>query len=141
MFIYILQQVWAKKIEERILNVKRKASRNKRKEMELSGIEVVKQKPGRKSRTGKKMVEVPAFPLEETEASLEEHHKELEALTKTKPFHVHRARQLMELTYPLRRREIVINNSHVWQIMKQYPCLAENRGAEVSHFISNMNWY
>lgn len=64
--------------------------------MEKNGVQIFHNKPGRKGKAFKG-IGVPVFLEDETEESLECHRKELLTASKTKPYDVHRA---MELVYP-----------------------------------------
>jgi hypothetical protein len=56
-----LQQLWATKIEERVLNLRRASRNNKRKYLE-EGIVIPKGKSGRKRSRKQAMVALPSIP-------------------------------------------------------------------------------
>jgi hypothetical protein len=123
--------MWAKKIEERILNVKRRASRNERKQLKEQGVLVPKGKAGRKKKSPTTTA-VPEMPEGETVESLEVQQKELQQLSKKTPPDLHKIRELMDSTFPKRRMEVLKDDVRVWKLLINYPPLKEYKGNEAS---------
>lgn len=136
--IYIIlssfaQQFWSKKIKERLLNLKRKASRQERKKFEDQGGVVVKGKPGRKSKAQQqKYSVVPAIPEGETKETIDDMRKSLKELSKSGSSDRAKLKQLMDGTYCERRRAVLVDNIRVWELLKEYPPWKENKGQEVN---------
>lgn len=124
-------QYWSKKIKERLLNLKRKVSRAEKKKFQEQGVEIPKGKPGRKrkSKQGEQIyTAVPAIPEGETEETIEMVHQELKDLCKSGRGDLNKINQLMDATFPKRRRDILTKNLRVWDLLKQYPPLQEKKG-------------
>ncbi|EDO40777.1 predicted protein [Nematostella vectensis] len=120
-------EVWAKKMEERIFNVRRKAARNERKKLKEEGIVVPKAKPGRK----KMAAEAAIMLTEEALEALEELRVELVKVVQNKPVDVCRQKDLMDATFPLRRRAVLKEDMEVWEVVRNYPCLQDPAGIEL----------
>ena len=91
----------------------------------------MKGKPGRKKLIPKTSM-IPGIPDGETTDTLEEHKRQLqqsccEGSPDLKTLHV-----LMDVTFPLRRRDILTNNLRVWKVLKEYPPFENGNGSEVS---------
>jgi hypothetical protein len=95
------------------------------------GVKVPKGKPGRKRNIAKHM-EIPAIPDGESVATLQFQQKDLKEACETGQKDLQYQRQMMDNTFPLRRREVVLEDVRVWKLLKEYPPLAEGQGNEAS---------
>ena len=132
----MFQQIWMKKIQERFANMKKKISKENKKMMELHGIEVTKAKPGRKKKVVKSCV-LPPIPEGETLQTLESHRLKLLDMTRKGIKDLGATKQLMDLTFPKRRRNIIEDNTRVWKILEEYPCLKDDKGIQVLQSLDN----
>ncbi|CAB3998229.1 Hypothetical predicted protein [Paramuricea clavata] len=123
-------QFWANKIKDRLLNITRKSSRENKKMIESTGQQYQKAKPGRK-RKSDEALNLPEMPEGETDETIQEHLTSLQAFCKTGKQDVLLVRQLMDVTFPKRRRDIIENNERVWKVVKDYPPLTKGKGNEV----------
>lgn len=124
------------KIQERFANMKKKISKENKKMMELHGIEVTKAKPGRKKKVVKSCV-LPPIPEGETLQTLESHRLKLLDMTRKGIKNLDAAKQLMDLTFPKRRRNVIEDNTRVWKFLEEYPCLKDDKGTQVLQNLYN----
>ena len=89
-----------------------------------------KKKPGRKRKLLESF-EIPLIPEGETEQTVNEQHSQLIAFCKTNKQDVMLVRQLMDGTFPKRRKTILEDNERVWKTLKDYPPLTRGNGSEV----------
>ena len=126
-----MQQFWAKKNQERVLNLRRRSARNEKRKFLDEGIVIPKGKPGRK-KTKVAVVDVlPPFPDGETDETLEEQRKQLVQLYNHGSQDLRKVKVLMDNTFPKRRRDVVEHNTRVWKILHDYPFLKNAKGIEV----------
>ncbi|XP_028407431.1 uncharacterized protein LOC114530050 [Dendronephthya gigantea] len=123
-------QFWAKKIRDRLLNVGRRDAREHKRNVEASGKVYEKRKPGRKRKLLESS-EIPLIPAGETEETVNEQHSQLKAFCKTNKQDVMLVRQLMDGTFPKRRKTILEDNERVWKTLKNYPPLTRGNGSEI----------
>lgn len=125
-----MQQFWAKKIQERVLNLRRRLARNEKRKFLEEGIVIPKGKPGRKKT--KIMSTLPIYPDGETEETLEEQRKQLAQMFDQGSQDLARIKVLMDNTFARRRRDVLLNDTRVWMIVRDYPFLKNGKGVEVS---------
>lgn len=127
-----MQQFWSKKIQERVLNLRRRLARNEKRKFLEEGIVIPKGKPGRKKT--KIMSTLPIYPDGETEETLEEQRKQLAQMFDQGSQDLARIKVLMDNTYARRRRDVLLNDTRVWMIVRDYPFLknGKGKGVEVS---------
>lgn len=117
-------------------NSHKRANKNVNKKLyQLEGdaaTETVKGKPGRKKQQSASST-VPAIPDGETMDTLEEKKKHLQECCKEGAPDLKAIRQLMNSTFPLRRREVLMTNVRVWKLLKDYPPLENSTGSEVQY--------
>ena len=71
-----------------------------------------------------KAFELPPIPSGEDETSFERHNRVLKSeYTKTNP-NIHTVQELMKLTFPMRRRDI-LSQGHTYDPLKKYPYLQQ----------------
>ena len=116
------QQFWAKKIEDRILNLRRRDARNERKD---DGVFLPKGKPGRKKKERK------GETVGETPETIELQRKKLLAIHKKGVYDLKEVAVLMDNTFAQRRRDVLVNDTRVWKLLQDYPVLKDNRGTQV----------
>lgn len=134
-----LQQFWSMKINERILNVVRSSRRKERQNFQAQDIELPKSKPGRKRKSIEWFLAVPAIPEGETVETLETQRGELGELCKSRREQdKSKVKSLMSDTYPLRRQDVLTKNLRVWELLKQYPPLKDDKGIQVYNKIYNI---
>ena len=124
----IFQQFWAKKIQESVLNLRRRAARNEKRKYLDEGIVIPKGKPGRK----KTKTTLPSLPEGETEETLEEQRRKLIHLFNNGSQDFQKVKVLMDNTFTKRRQDVIINDARVWKIIRDYPFLKNAKGVEVS---------
>lgn len=117
-------------MEERILNLRRRAARNERKKHEENGVQLPKGKPGRK-RKSLNHASIPDIPEGETEETMEDQRKEIIKIHRNGTQDLPRIKTLMNNTFPKRRRNVLQDNARIWQILEDYPCLKDDKGIEV----------
>lgn len=106
----------------------------------LLDVATVKGKPGRKKQQSATSI-VPAIPDGETAETPEEKKKLLQESCQESSSDLKLLRQLMNSTFPLRRREVLLTNVRVWKLLKEYPPLESSTGSEVSLTLSQtVNW-
>lgn len=125
-----MQQFWAKKIQERVLNLRRRLARNEKRKFLEEGIVIPKGKPGRKKT--KIVSTLPIYPDGETEETLEEQRKQLAQMFDQGSQDLARIKVLMDNTFARRRRDVLLNDTRVWMIVRDYPFLKNGKGVEVS---------
>ena len=125
----LLKQFWAQKIQERVLNLRRRSSRNEKRKLLEEGIVVPKGKPGRKKT--KITPTLPEFPEGETEETLEEQRKQLVKMANQGTQDLVRVKVLMDNTFAKRRKDVILNDTRVWMILRDYPFLKNSKGVEV----------
>lgn len=126
-----MQQFWAKKIQERVLNLRRRSARNEKRKFLEEGIVIPKGKPGRKKT--KIVSTLPSFPEGETEETLEEQRKQLVQMSNQGSQDLTRIKVLMDNTFAKRRRDVLLNDTRVWMIVRDYPFLKNSKGVEVNY--------
>ena len=124
---FTLQQHWAKKIGERLPNIRRRISRNERK---THGV-VTKGRPGRKKKNVH--VIVPSIPDGETVETLETQKKELIEMYRKGSNQLSKVEVLMDNTFPIRRQTVLVEDTRVWQLLQQYPFFRDDKGVQVSN--------
>jgi hypothetical protein len=72
------------------------------------------------------------MPEGDTPETIAEMQKELKELCKSGSSDRDKIRQLMESTFPQRRRDVLTLNVKVLDLVKQYPPLEERKGTEAS---------
>lgn len=122
--------MWAEKINERIWNLKRLASRNEKKRLKEEGVVVPQGQPGRKAKKSSSS-ELPPTIEGETRDTLESQRLELQKVWKTSPRVAQQIRTLMEKTFPLRRSFILKEDVLLWRILQDYPAFQDAKGNEV----------
>lgn len=124
------QQFWAKKIEDRILNLRRRDARNERKRMQDDGVVLPKGKPERKKKE-RKGDALPDIPVGETPETIELQRKKLLAIHNKGVYDLKQVAVLMDNTFAQRRRDVLVNDTRVWKLLQDYPVLKDNRGTQV----------
>ena len=104
-----MQQFWAKKIQERVLNLRRRLARNEKRKFLEEGIFIPKGKPGRKKT--KIVSTLPIYPDGETEETLEEQRKQLAQMFDQGSQDLARIKVLMDNTFARRRRDVLLNDT------------------------------
>ena len=99
--------------------------------MEAAGLVYEKKKAGRKRKILESSEIVPPIPEGESENTINEQHAQLVAFCKSNKQDVMLVRQLMDGTFPKRRKTVIEENERVWKILKDYPPLAKGKGIEV----------
>jgi hypothetical protein len=127
-----LQQIWANKIEERVLNLRRRASRNNKRKCLEEGVVIPKGKPGRKRSKKQATVSFPSIPERETEETIKAQKKLLVEMFNNGSQDLTKVKVLMDNTFPQRRREVLISNVRVWKLLNEYPFFKNGKGVEVS---------
>ena len=94
------------------------------------GIVIPKGKPGRKKT--KIVSTLPIYPDGETEETLEEQRKQLAQMFDQGSQDLARIKVLMDNTFARRRRDVLLNDTRVWMIVRDYPFLKNGKGVEVS---------
>ena len=113
-------------------NLNKWANKARKEPYQIEGEPVPsKGKPGRKKKQSAATI-VPALPDGETSEALEEQKKQIVACCQEGSPDLHLVYQLMDTTFPLRRREVLLNNARVWELRKEYPPLGNSTGTEVS---------
>ncbi|XP_046861837.1 uncharacterized protein LOC124455172 isoform X2 [Xenia sp. Carnegie-2017] len=103
-------QLWANKIADRVLNLRRRASQaQKRKRLE-EGVLIPKGKPGRKSKKSA-CNSLPSLPEGETEAAIVIQQKQLVEMFNIGSQDLSKINVLMNNTFAHRRRDILVNNT------------------------------
>ena len=118
----------------RMANVLKRASRQAKKQLYQSVGETegaLKGKPGLKKQVSKASV-VPGIPEGETIDTLEEQKQQLQEICHKGSPDLSTLHMLMDTTFPLRRRDVLLNNVRVWKLLKEYPPLENGNGSEVS---------
>lgn len=101
--------------------------------MEAEGVVVTKGKPGRKRKQPKNST-VPDIPEGETEETMEEHRKKLVNLfRKGGTRDLVQVKNLMDNTYPKRRKDVLLKNIRVWKLLQDYPFLKDDKGIQVKY--------
>ena len=91
-------------------------------------IEVTKAKPRRR---WLKAVSFPQIPEGETLQTLPSYCLKLLDMTQKGIKDLGATKQLMDLTFPKHRRNVIEDNTRVWKILEEYPCLKDGRGIQV----------
>lgn len=125
-----MQQVWVAKIQERILNLRRRAARHEKRKFLEEGVVIPKGKSGRKKAKKDKRVELPSLPEGETDETLEVQRIQLVQMFNEGSKDLTRVKVLMDNTFPKRRRDVLLTHARVWKLVKDYPFLKQ--GNEVS---------
>lgn len=99
--------------------------------MEAAGLVYERKKAGRKRKILESSEIVPAIPEGESEHTINEQHDQLLAFCKRNKQDVILVRQLMDGTFPKRRKIIIEESERVWKILKDYPPFAKGKGNEV----------
>lgn len=99
---------------------------------------IPKGKPGRKKRKAQTTA-LPSIPEGETEETLEAQQKVLVGMWRDGKHDLPRVKALMDNTFAKRRREVLINNLRVWQLLNKYPFLKDCKGVEVSCLLMYFN--
>ena len=122
----------------RIHNINKKANKGAKKLLyQLDDDDAVKVKCGRK-KVQSPASTIPAIPDGETDDTLDEQKKELKELCSRGSPDLRKVKQLMDATFPIRRKSILTDNMRVWELLKDYPPLEFNSGSEVNAYMYKM---
>lgn len=130
----LFQHFWEKKIEDRLKNLRRLASRKRKKRLEIeTGKRQPKGKPGRKKKE-KASSAVPSLPEGETEESIDQQVEELKDIYRERngAIDLGRVREIMDNTFARRRQAVIEQNERVWKVLQDYPAFKDNKGNEAS---------
>ncbi|XP_046864437.1 uncharacterized protein LOC124458470 [Xenia sp. Carnegie-2017] len=123
-------QLWANKIADRVLSLRRRASQaQKRKRLE-EGVLIPKGKPGRKSKKSA-CNSLPSLPEGETKAAIVIQQKQLVEMFNIGSQDLSKINVLMNNTFAHRRRDILVNNTRVWKLLHDYPFFKHTKGVEL----------
>ena len=114
-----------------MLNLRRRSARNEKRKLLAEGIVVPKGKPGRKKT--KIAPALPQFPEGETEETLNEQRKQLVKMCSQGSQDLVRVKALMDNAFAKRRKDIILNDTRVWMILRDYPVLKNGKGVEVNY--------
>ena len=113
--------------------MKKRLAKHEKKRLEAEGIVVLKRKPGRKRKQENDNL-VPAIPEGETEETMEAHRLKLvDMFRKGGAQALMKVKNLMDNTYPKRRRDVLLNNTRVWKLVQDYPFLKDDKGIQVKY--------
>lgn len=126
-----MQQIWVKKIQDRVLNMRRRSARNEKRRFLEEGVVIPKGKPGRKKTKKDNQISLPSIPDGETEETLENQRKQLVEMFNQGSHDLVKIKVLMDNTFPQRRRDVLVSNTRVWKLLHDYPFLKNARGVEV----------
>ena len=113
-------------------NLNKRASKARKELYQAEGEPVpLKGKPGRKKKQLAATI-APTLPDGQTSEALEEQKKQIVECCQEGSPDLRLVHQLMDSTFPLRRREVLLNNARVWELLKEYPPLGNSIGTEVS---------
>ena len=129
-----MQQFWAKKNQERVLNLRRRSARNEKRKFLEEGIVIPKGKPGRKKIKVAVVDVLPPFPDGETDETLEEQRKQLVQSCNHGSQDLQKVKVLMDNTFGKQRRDVLEHNTQVWKILHDYSFLENAKGIEVRLF-------
>ncbi len=135
MCAFSLQQIWANKIADRVLNLRRRAARNDKRKYLEEGVVIPKGKPGRKRSKKESTVSLPSIPEGETEATIEAQRKQLLEMFNAGSQDLTKVHVLMDNTFAQRRREVLVSNTRVWKLLNDYPFFKNCKGVEVSFLL------
>ena len=125
--------MWAKKIQERLLNVRKRSARHEKKKLvDTNSEKVTKGKPGRKKKITKKSA-IPAILHGETEETMESQRLQMVDVFQRGTCDLTQVKLLMDNTFPMRRRDVLVNNTRVWEMLKNYPLLKDDKGIQASY--------
>ena len=130
-----MQQVWVTKIQERVLNLRRRAAKHEKRKLLEEGVVVPKGKAGRKKMKQEEREELPMLPEGETEKTLEAHRNQLVQMFNEGSKDLTKVKVLMENTFPKRRKDVVVNHTRVWKLVKDYPYLKHSSEVSSLKFI------
>ena len=115
--------------------MRRRSARNEKRKLEESGAAPIpKAKPGRKKTkaSSKSAATIPIIPEGETEETLEYQRQQLVDMHRNGDEDMSKVNQMMESTYPLRRRKLLLEHTRAWQLLQDYPWFKDCRGHQVS---------
>ena len=96
------------------------------------GVQIPKNKPGRKRKSLSYTCNIPYIPEGETEETIETQRKEMMKINMNGTQDFPKMKLLMDNTFPKQRRDVLQDSVRVWKILEEYPCLKEAKGVEAS---------
>ena len=113
-------------------NINKKKNKEMKKFHRQEGVEVPKREPGQKKKATHPSAVIPAIPEGVTEDTYTDQRKRTtDEWSKKSNKDYNLIKDLMNDTYPMRRREILTKNLRVWEILDQFPNFASKSGGEV----------
>ena len=115
--------------------MRRRAAKHEKRKLLEEGVVVPKGKAGRKKMKQEEREELPMLPEGETEKTLEAHRNQLVQMFNEGSKVLTKVKVLMENTFPKRRKDVVVNHTRVWKLVKDYPYLKHSSEVSSLKFI------